>query len=98
VLVDLLTFCTTLMIDAVRRKPDLANSGRLRHGDMLASALKIDVSDWFTPTADNYFSHVSKRQMLEAIFEAKGQPAAPAWEKLKKPELAKVAERQVAGT
>ncbi|HEV8414175.1 MAG TPA: ParB/RepB/Spo0J family partition protein [Bryobacteraceae bacterium] len=97
VLVDLLAFCTAVMIDAVRRKPDLPNSGRLRHGDMLALALKMDVSAWFTPTADNYFSRVSKRQILEAIFEAKGQPAAPAWERLKKPELAKEAERQVAG-
>ncbi len=98
VLIDLLTFCAAVMVDGVRRKPDPANSGRLRHADMLATALKLDIGAWFTPTADNYFSRVSKRQILEAIFEAKGQPAAPAWEKLKKPELAKEAERQVAGT
>lgn len=98
VLIDLLSFCAAVMIDAVRRKPDPANSGRLRHGDMLALALKLDVGAWFTPTAENYFSCVSKRQILEAIFEAKGQPAAPAWEKLKKPELAKEAERRIAGT
>lgn len=98
VLIDLLTFCAAVMVDTVRKKADAPNSGRLRHGDMLATALKLDVSAWFTPTADNYFSRVSKRQILEGIFEAKGQPAAPAWEKLKKPELAKEAERQVAGT
>ncbi len=98
VLIDLLTFCAAVMVDGVRRKPDSANSGRLRHADHLATALKLDVGAWFTPTAENYFGRVSKRQMLEAILEAKGQPAAPAWEKLKKPELAKEAERQVAGT
>jgi ParB family transcriptional regulator, chromosome partitioning protein len=98
VLVDLLAFCAAVTVDVVRRKPDEPDSDRLRHGDMLALALKLDISAWFTPTADNYFGRVSKRQILEAIFEAKGQPAAPAWEKLKKPELAKEAERQVAGT
>jgi ParB family chromosome partitioning protein len=52
---------------------------------------------WFTPTAENYFSRVSKPQILEALQDAKGQPPAPAWEKLKKAELAKEAERQIAG-
>jgi ParB family chromosome partitioning protein len=98
VLIDLLTFCAAVMVNGVRRKPDSANNGRLRHADLLATALKLDIGEWFTPTAENYFSRVSKRQMLVAILEAKGQPAAPAWEKLKKPELAKEAERQVAGT
>jgi ParB family chromosome partitioning protein len=98
VLIDLLAFCAAVMVDGVRRKPDNVNSGRLQHADMLALALTLDVSAWFTPTVENYFSRVSKRQIFEAIMEAKGQPAAPAWEKLKKPELAKEAERQVAGT
>jgi ParB family chromosome partitioning protein len=97
-LIELLTFCAAVTVDGVRRKADTANSGRLRHADLLATALNLNLSAWFTPTAENYFSRVSKRQILEAIFEAKGQPAAPAWEKLKKPELAKEAERQVAGT
>jgi ParB family transcriptional regulator, chromosome partitioning protein len=87
-----------VMIDGIRRKPENSNSGRLRHADMLAVALKLDMNAWFTPTADNYFSRVSKRQIFEVIMEAKGQPAAPAWEKLKKPELAKEAGRHIAGT
>jgi ParB family transcriptional regulator, chromosome partitioning protein len=98
VLIDLLAFCASVMIAGIRRKADKADSGRLRHADMLAVALKLDMNAWFTPTADNYFSRVSKRQIFEAIMEAKGQPAAPAWEKLKKPELAREAERHIAGT
>jgi ParB family chromosome partitioning protein len=53
---------------------------------------------WFTPDAANYFSRVSKPQIFEALREAKGQPPAPAWEKLKKAELAQEAERQLAKT
>ena len=53
---------------------------------------------YFTPTAENYFTRVGKPQILEAIQEAKGQPPAPAWEKLKKVDLATEAERQIAGT
>ncbi|TSA03393.1 MAG: hypothetical protein D4R81_03430 [Nitrospiraceae bacterium] len=52
---------------------------------------------WFTPTADNYFSRISKPQILEALREAKGTETAPAWEKLKKSELATVAAREIEG-
>lgn len=50
-----------------------------------------------TPTADNYFSRISKPQILEALREAKGTAPAPAWEKLKKSELAALAEREIEG-
>jgi ParB family chromosome partitioning protein len=41
---------------------------------------------------------VSKQQVLDALQEGRKQPPAPAWEKLKKPELAALAERELAGT
>ncbi len=56
------------------------------------------MKSWFTPDAENYFSRVSKPQILAYIQEAKGQPPAAAWEKLKKGDLAKEAERQIIGT
>ena len=71
---------------------------RLRHADLLAAALGLDMKAWFTPDAANYFSRVSKPQILDAIREAKQQPPAPAWEKLKKAELAQEAERQLSGS
>jgi hypothetical protein len=36
---------------------------------------------WFTPTAVNYFSRVSKTRILEALREARNAPPTPAWEK-----------------
>ena len=52
---------------------------------------------WFTPTAENYFSRFSKPQILEALREVKGTAPAPAWENLKKSELAALAEREIEG-
>jgi ParB family chromosome partitioning protein len=63
----------------------------------VAAALQLDMKAYFTPTAKNYFSRIGKPQILEAIQAVKGQPPAPAWEKLKKAELAQEAD-QIAGT
>lgn len=98
VLLDLLAFCAASTVNAVRFKKDAPNAERLKHADQLAAALKLDMKAWFAPSAENYFSRVSKPQILDAIREAKQQPPAPAWEKLKKAELAQEAERQVSGT
>ena len=62
-----------------------------------ASALKLDMKAWFAPEAANYFGRISKPQILVALQEARNQPPAPAWDKLKKPELAQLAERELAG-
>jgi len=97
VLLDLLAFCAASTVDAVRLKSDRADDERLQHADLLAAALNLDMKAWFTPDAANYFSRVSKPQVLEALTEARQQPPAPAWEKLKKAELAQEAERQMKG-
>lgn len=97
VLLDLLAFCTATTINAVQMKPDRESNLRLDHADTLASSLNLDMKTWFTPTAENYFSRISKPQILEALREAKGTEPAPAWEKLKKSELAALAEREIEG-
>lgn len=98
VLLDLLAFCAASAVNAVELKTDRTNGERLQHAAKLAAAVGLDMKAWFTPTAENYFSRVSKAQVLGAIQEAKGNPPAPAWEKLKKAELAALAERETAGT
>jgi ParB family chromosome partitioning protein len=98
VLLDLLAFCAAASIDAVRGKSDKPDAARFGHADKLAAAVGLDMKVWFAPDAANYFSRVSKPQILDALREAKGQPPAPAWKKLKKPELAALAERETAGS
>ena len=98
VLLDLLACCAAHTVDTIRTKNDRPEIRRLQHGDSLAIALKLDMKDWFTPTAENYFGRVDKSQILADVTEAKGQPHAPALEKLKKVNLAEQAERLVEGT
>ncbi|WGJ13252.1 hypothetical protein QEV83_11065 [Methylocapsa sp. D3K7] len=97
-LLALMAICAAHTVDAVQTKQGGQDSESLRHADDLANALNLDMGQWFTPTAANFFGKVSRQAMLDAIAEAKGTPCAPAWEKLKKPELAALAERQIAGT
>jgi ParB family chromosome partitioning protein len=56
----------------------------------------MDVRNWFTPTADNFFSKVSKTRILEAMTEAGKANSSAA--SLKKGPLAELAETALAGT
>jgi ParB family chromosome partitioning protein len=97
VLLDLLAFCMARSVNAVRTKKDSPDDPRFAHADRLAATLKLDMTAWFTPNAENYFAKISKTGILEALREAKGD-IAPAWNKAKKGELAAIAERQLPGT
>lgn len=59
----------------------------------LSAALDLDMADWFTPTAANFFSRIGKPDIIKAVKEATGKPVAPATEKMKRSELALFAER-----
>jgi hypothetical protein len=72
-------------------------SDRLQHAALLADAVNLDMTAWFTPTAANYFGKISKSRIIDALREVKGS-VAPAGTGMKKSELAALAERQVAGT
>ena len=50
---------------------------------------------WFRPTAANHFSRIGKTGILAALQDVKGA-TAPAWAKMKKSELAALAERELA--
>ncbi len=97
-LLALLAYVAGLTVDTVQRKSDAAGCKRLVHGDMLTRALEIDMAKSFVPTVDNYFSRISSAQIVAALCEAKGVPAAPSWSKMKKAELAALAAREIAGT
>jgi ParB family chromosome partitioning protein len=96
-LLELLSFVAATSIDSVLRKSDDPNSSRLDHAKLLAQAVELDMTRWFKPTAESYFSRIDRAQILTAIDEAAGSHA-PALEKLKKAELASRAEALVAGS
>lgn len=95
-LLELLAFCAARSVDAVQRKQDRQDCDRIVHANALAAALSLDMTAWFTPTARNYFSRVSRTEILSALAEAKGMPAKRSWDKLKKSEFTALAEREIA--
>jgi ParB family chromosome partitioning protein len=94
----LFAHCASLTVSVLKepwsRRPDA-----LAHGDQLARAVKLDmVAAGWRPTVDNYLGRVPKLRILEAVREAKGEQSAQLIDHLKKPEMAKEAERLLAGT
>jgi ParB family chromosome partitioning protein len=63
----------------------------------LAGALSLDMSDWWEASADGYFMRVTKETTLAAVGEAAGLDAAAKIRGVSKAELARVAERDLAG-
>jgi ParB family chromosome partitioning protein len=96
-LLELLAFCAGCTVDTVTPRLDPTLS-RIAHGNALAAALNLDMKQWFTPTAENFFKRVGRPTIVNAIREATGKPSKRSWEKLKKSELAALAERETAGT
>lgn len=63
----------------------------------LARAVNLDMHDWWAPTAEGYFEHVSKAKALEAV-KAFAPDQVNRLGKLKKAEIASEAERLAVGT
>lgn len=73
--------------------------GRLDQADVLARAVGLDmVTAGWKPTVDNYLGRVTKRWILEAVREAKGEPSVQLIDHLKKGDMAREAERLIDGT
>ena len=88
---ELFSFCVAMTLNDVR---DTDRAGPL---DGLAAALSLDMADWWQPTADGYFSRVTKEAILAAIAEGAGPEAAARIKGVSKAELARVAERELEG-
>jgi ParB family transcriptional regulator, chromosome partitioning protein len=93
----LLAHCVSLTVNGVEMT-DRGSWGAGRPGDALAIALSLDMSAYWTPTAETYFSRVSKGRILEAVTEAISEDAARRLGTAKKADMAEAAEQLVAGT
>ena len=94
----LFAHCVSLTVNAVHeawnRRPKA-----IAHADRLARALSLDiVATGWTPTVDNFFGRVTKARILEAVRETKGDAQAQRIEQLKKGDMAREAERMLAGS
>ncbi|WP_263378449.1 hypothetical protein [Granulicella paludicola] len=96
-LLDLLAFCVSRSVDAIQRNHERPESQRFAEAEKLASAIGLNMNDWFKATAENYFGRVSKPLIMDALKQAAIE-ITPAMEKAKKSELATIAEREVGKT
>jgi ParB family chromosome partitioning protein len=91
-LIDLLSLCSALTFN------ELPAAGASASADAIASALGLDMADWWEPTAEGYLNHVPKAQIVEALKEAGPDLAGGAIEAMKKDPLVSVAASRLAGT
>jgi ParB family transcriptional regulator, chromosome partitioning protein len=94
----LFAHCASLSVNAVHESWN-RSPRRLAHADTLARAVNLNMAaaGW-SPTVENYLGRVPKPHILEAVREAKGEASAQLIDHLKKPEMAKEAERLLAAT
>ena len=97
-LLSLLAFSAAHSVNAVEPK-FCQRKGDVAQADQLARSLEVDMSDWFEPTADNYFTHVNRTTVELAVAEAKGKEAELSVRASKKKgEAVLIAERLVSGS
>lgn len=70
---------------------------RLAHSNILARAVGLDmVAVGWKPSVDNYLGRVTKARIIEGVTEGKGGETAALIDHLKKPDMAREAERLMA--
>lgn len=92
---SLMAHCVSLSLDAVRGWDNRPMAWK--HADRLASALDLDMSDWWSPTAARYLGAVTKGQILDAVTEGVSPEAAGRLTGLRKAEMIEAAEPQLVG-
>ena len=97
-LLSILAVCAAACVDTIERSNRSADDSIAERAAELAAALKLDMADYWEPTAAGYFSRVSKEQTLAAIGQAYGAGAKAGFAALKKTALADAAETKLKGS
>lgn len=89
-LISLMAFCTACSVNGVQGR-ECGHTSRSPL-DGLEAALNFHLRDWWQPTKANFFSFLSKPQIIDALNEAGHAGAARDVEKMKKGDAAERAE------
>lgn len=95
-LLGLLAHITGLTINAVANPMD-RRPGALRHADVIAETLELDMTAYWSATASSYLGRVTKAKISEAVAEGVSVEAAARIADLKKAEMVDSAEQLLAG-
>ncbi|EFO5651677.1 ParB N-terminal domain-containing protein [Salmonella enterica subsp. enterica serovar Miami] len=93
-LTDLLSFCTACSLDGVQTR-EMGHTSRSPL-DALEVSLGFHMRDWWQPTKANFFDHLKKPQIIDALNEAGQTGAARDADKMKKGDAAELAEIKMA--
>lgn len=77
-LLQLMALCSALTVNA------LPSAGAAFDANALATAVGLDMADWWEPTAEGFLNHVSKAQIVQALKEAEVGPGTDRVESMKK--------------
>lgn len=94
----LFAHCASLSLNAVI-EPWNKRTRAIAHADQVAHSIGFDmVAAGWAPTVDSYLGRVTKSHILQAVREAKGDQSAELIGHLKKTDMAREAERLMAGS
>ena len=94
----LFAHCVSLSLNAQHETWN-NGGGRQRNADQIAQMVDLDmVAAGWVPTVDSYLNRVSKSRILEAVREGRDERSAQLIDHLKKGDMAKEAERLLAGS
>lgn len=91
----LLAFCFAGTLDAVKHPKENMSQSKQNMINSLSDLLKLDMTKYWKPSADLYFNHIAKDNILSAVREVKGLEVADALKKLRKSDLAQAAEKRL---
>ena len=89
-LIRLLTLCAALSVNAIGKGQNVG-------AQAIAQAVKLDMADWWAPTADSYLNAVPKALIVQAVAEAGMSKDAHDLAKLKKAQVVAAAQGLLAG-
>ncbi|EKM5626187.1 ParB N-terminal domain-containing protein [Salmonella enterica] len=93
-LTALLSFCTACSLDGVQTR-EMGHTSRSPL-DVLEVSLGFHMRDWWQPTKANFFDHLKKPQIIDALNAAGQTGAARDADKMKKGDAAELAEIKMA--
>lgn len=94
---DLIALLGVLTSATIYRRRSSAYGSETKHLDRLADVVGLDMSKWWTPTAQSYLSHVSKERIAAVVTDAVGAEQAQPLLAMKKAQAAAAAEQLLDG-